>query len=84
MGVSRTDHNTTEVKDMIVTVDPFGAEHLEFEPGEAPDGCPSCHQPISSHIGGKPCVDGQSHTSGGWWNLPMARSAWQGTARSKR
>jgi hypothetical protein len=69
---------------MITMVDPLGTEYQAYEPGEAPDGCPECHQPISEHIDRNACNPGVvNNTGGSWWNLPMAASAWRDAANGR-
>jgi hypothetical protein len=42
--------------------------------------CPACSDPITVHIGHKPCVQGKTSTATSIYDLPIAEWAWKGDA----
>jgi hypothetical protein len=66
---------------MVEETDPFG-NTTAYQPGEHPDACPGCHQPLSRHVAGKPCVQGKPTVIRGWWHLPMAAGMWAADAKT--
>jgi hypothetical protein len=54
------------------------------EPTAAEPVCEDDGEPLSAHIGGKPCVVGEPSGARAWYDLPMAAAMWSADGRATR